>query len=1103
MLFSEVQWSPPLTTSHTLQIAIRGKPVFCSVLFLIRFLVFFLGLLVSCSISFSQCTPFGPRSHLFPHPVSLTGIAPAAAVHFKEPRDLFRLQKYPSYFWSALSSRVGADSLVRPRESASLLPAIKARRLERFSALLPSRIFTERLSWRLCFLRRQSSASALPSRSSGFSFPPTTPGRSLSARFLFRRCWRPAAFPGGGSPGFVFGACPEERQDLIFVSFCSSFSGAFRKSLWLLPIISHCRRRRPRAFCTHLFVSSSSQGAVGSSEIHWSSGHAPAPTHRVQYKASPLSPLFFLHGSRRAPAVSCEALTGGTRRSYASDVQQRSSCGAAAAGLSVFASLDRRGRLGPRLNVERQQRDGCVERVFCALGSFFRDFFHGMKNRFRSTGQEPSKERHQIDPDLHDNRIPQSDLWDKKTESLVHGILACGGVGSRFGCKVPKQFVPLYGGRSAAQVSLAKIRRHLSSWRSEDRNGGDSGRKKQTRKEENGCSGVAAGEGINEREDVHESACKEGESARREADQASGGGDLHRQRAKDTRRTLRTDEEAHEKLSQAEGQGNLQAKQGIAKISEKGNGQSARAFLVAVVDARHRPHLLSPAAGGTLYERENTNTPSGGAPGPAGPSGSVGIAEEKDGEPNEPRLLSEGTNQHPKKTEDTEKTVKGTDGVELLFAPVGRERWESVWHGLKCLCYSILAAHRADFAVSDNEGITVTACDGTSSSLEPNCLRRKVVEGQRGHDAEDERDSHSTVLRRLVSEAAARLRAFCGCASRECVRTWEGSANTAEKPKESRKLRWFRERGANEPVTLQSQNLAGQWPGGNGHAEEAYALLTRLRAVGRDQDFILIHDAARPCVRTGALNQVTADARQWGAAVLAVPAVSTIKLARATQTEAPARLLRGEGCSVSAPELPETRATLSTAPTRAPSALFVDHTLPRDLLWEVQTPQVIRLDHLLRGYAKLFGGKSGLVPEGSDGSPKEGNGQKTWKLKRYAAVLSRLLSAAEPQGCSQAFRRSDVGVEPSRADQVTDDSSLLEALRTTEVQTSWRGGTVDSFSTREVPIKIKICEGDATNIKLTVPMDYLTAQCIMREQETADGVQCAVSWAQSVESESR
>ena len=67
---------------------------------------------------------------------------------------------------------------------------------------------------------------------------------------------------------------------------------------------------------------------------------------------------------------------------------------------------------------------------------------------------------------------------------------------------------------------------------------------------------------------------------------------------------------------------------------------------------------------------------------------------------------------------------------------------------------------------------------------------------------------------------------------------------------------------------------------------------------------IAVHDGARPLVRPGEIDACVADARQWGASVLAVPVKDTIKFAD------------GSG--------------------------FIASTPDRDLLWAVQTPQVFR-----------------------------------------------------------------------------------------------------------------------------------------------------------------
>lgn len=79
-------------------------------------------------------------------------------------------------------------------------------------------------------------------------------------------------------------------------------------------------------------------------------------------------------------------------------------------------------------------------------------------------------------------------------------------------------------------------------------------------------------------------------------------------------------------------------------------------------------------------------------------------------------------------------------------------------------------------------------------------------------------------------------------------------------------------------------------------------------------DLICIHDSARPLINEIAVRQTVQMAHQWGAAALGVPALSTIKVCDQEQ--------------------------------------IVMHTLKRDTLWEIQTPQVLRLDILKRGFIK-------------------------------------------------------------------------------------------------------------------------------------------------------
>jgi 2-C-methyl-D-erythritol 4-phosphate cytidylyltransferase len=80
-------------------------------------------------------------------------------------------------------------------------------------------------------------------------------------------------------------------------------------------------------------------------------------------------------------------------------------------------------------------------------------------------------------------------------------------------------------------------------------------------------------------------------------------------------------------------------------------------------------------------------------------------------------------------------------------------------------------------------------------------------------------------------------------------------------------------------------------------------------------NFVAIHDSARPLVTLHEIDAVVQDAYQYGAAVLGVPCKATIK--------------------------------------ESDDGVTVLRTIPRARLWEVHTPQVIRIDLLQRGFAKV------------------------------------------------------------------------------------------------------------------------------------------------------
>ena len=101
-----------------------------------------------------------------------------------------------------------------------------------------------------------------------------------------------------------------------------------------------------------------------------------------------------------------------------------------------------------------------------------------------------------------------------------------------------------------------------------------------------------------------------------------------------------------------------------------------------------------------------------------------------------------------------------------------------------------------------------------------------------------------------------------------------------------------------------------------GSVENGLAQLVTLSGKTSDNVYAAIHDSARPLVTIDEICRVVRDAQSSeSAAVLGVPCKATIKESDNGQT--------------------------------------VLRTIPRDRLWEVHTPQVVRVSTLLRGFAKV------------------------------------------------------------------------------------------------------------------------------------------------------
>lgn len=109
--------------------------------------------------------------------------------------------------------------------------------------------------------------------------------------------------------------------------------------------------------------------------------------------------------------------------------------------------------------------------------------------------------------------------------------------------------------------------------------------------------------------------------------------------------------------------------------------------------------------------------------------------------------------------------------------------------------------------------------------------------------------------------------------------------------------------------------LAFADPGAERQGSVENGLKKLVELAGDSCEFVAVHDSARPLVTVPEILDVVADARDSGAAVLGVPCKATIKESADGQT--------------------------------------VLRTIPRERLWEVHTPQVVQVEALGRGFAKV------------------------------------------------------------------------------------------------------------------------------------------------------
>lgn len=99
-----------------------------------------------------------------------------------------------------------------------------------------------------------------------------------------------------------------------------------------------------------------------------------------------------------------------------------------------------------------------------------------------------------------------------------------------------------------------------------------------------------------------------------------------------------------------------------------------------------------------------------------------------------------------------------------------------------------------------------------------------------------------------------------------------------------------------------------------GGSERYWSVWNGLQAC-RDADYVLIHDAARPCIAVDRIEEIISAVRRWEACSLGVPVKDTIK--------------------------------------QVDEAGFGIATPPRSSLWQIQTPQAFGYRQLIQAYEKM------------------------------------------------------------------------------------------------------------------------------------------------------
>lgn len=221
----------------------------------------------------------------------------------------------------------------------------------------------------------------------------------------------------------------------------------------------------------------------------------------------------------------------------------------------------------------------------------------------------------------------------------------------------------------------------------------------------------------------------------------------------------------------------------------------------------------------------------------------------------------------------------------------------------------------------------------------------------------------------------------------------------------------------------------------------------QIAKTAHKDDLVLIHDAARPCLSLADLSAVidVAKKERYGA-ILGTPVVDTLKKGGLNKddlnkydlnkdSEQNAR--RADGQYIIKAQAPS-----NNPDTTDSDSVYIAHTVPRQNLWQAQTPQIYRLGTLLAVLEWI---------------------KKQHKTKRHKQW--QLLNPKAKNVCGdvcQHFLSQNASVNDglAKGHLITDEAMGFEALG----------------------LPIRLVAGSASNIKVTYPADMALAQAILVSQ---------------------